>query len=505
MDNPQTAIIPAQLDARAVAEWAKLIQQSIVEIRKTVLHEGSDYGKIPGTNKDVLLKPGAEKMSSAFKLYPVPKLLTCVEDWKDGFFFYRYQIDMMHRETGEVWGSGIGSCNSREKKYAWRWVTESELPAGMDKETRDNLVKEDKVQTLTEFAFAVNKAETTGQWAKSAEYWQMFKDAIASGTAKKVQKEIKNGEKRDAWELTTGVVKYRLPNEEICDLVNTIDKMAYKRAYVAAVLIATNASEFFTQDMEDFMSLALPEEDNIVEGVIVEVTPPPAAAQPAVVENRKPTPVPSTLTHFSDFPDKRQYVVNLAIENLFLETGDTWEDLLLLCDLTAETVRNIATGQELGKLVEAKAMELFRKEHPDAGKPPAALPAKNGFVIVSEAVCLDGKAEFVADVGKLTVSRKRLIEMLEAGDVHEQFNGKAQIDAMNLREWGENGTALADCSHSFPPLKLVYRVDNGGNGGVVLVVTDAQPVTDWRNKTVDVKPDADAEKQAARELDEIPF
>lgn len=182
------------------------------------------------------------------------------------------------------------------------------------------------------------------------------------------------------------------------------------------------------------------------------------AAQPVTVENRKPTPVPSTLTHFSDFPDKRQYVVNLAIENLFLETGDTWEDLLLLCDLTAETVRNIATGQELGKLVESKAMALFRKEHPDAGKPPAALPAKNGFVIVSEAVCLDGKAEFVADVGKLTVSRKRLIEMLEAGDVHEQFNGKAQIDAMNLREWGENGTALADCSHSFPPLKLVYRV-----------------------------------------------
>lgn len=233
-----------------------------------------------------------------------------------------------------------------------------------------------------------------------------------------------------------------------------------------------------------------------------EVLNPPA---PAVVENRKPTPVPSTLTHFSDFPDKRQYVVNLAIENLFLESGDTWEDLLLLCDLTAETVRNIATGQELGKLVESKAMALFRQNHPDAGKPPAALPAKNGFVIVSEAVCLDGKAEFVADVGKLTVSRKRLIEMLEAGDVHEQFNGKAQIDAMNLREWGENGTALADCSHSFPPLKLVYRVDNGGNGGVVLVVTDAQPVTDWRNKTVDVKPDADAEKQAARELDEIPF
>ena len=219
------------------------------------------------------------------------------------------------------------------------------------------------------------------------------------------------------------------------------------------------------------------------------------------------SPVPSVLTHFSDFPDKRQYVVNLAIENLFLETGDTWEDLLLLCDLTAETVRTIQTGAELGKLVETKAMELFRKEHPDAGKPPFVenTPAKHGFVIVNDAVCMSNRAEFVSPVGRMTVSRARLVEMLEAGDVHEQFNGKAQIDAMNLREWGKNGSDLANCSYSFPPLKLHYRVDNGGNGGVVLVVTDAQPVTDWRGKLPDVKPDMDAQTVAARELDDIPF
>jgi hypothetical protein len=44
----------------------------------------------------------------------------------------------------------------------------------------------------------------------------------------------------------------RVPNPDICDQVNTIQKMATKRALIAAVLIAVNASEFFTQDVEDF-------------------------------------------------------------------------------------------------------------------------------------------------------------------------------------------------------------------------------------------------------------
>jgi len=44
---------------------------------------------------------------------------------------------------------------------------------------------------------------------------------------------------------------YRIPNPDVADVVNTIQKMAQKRALVAATLIATSASEFFTQDVED--------------------------------------------------------------------------------------------------------------------------------------------------------------------------------------------------------------------------------------------------------------
>ena len=47
----------------------------------------------------------------------------------------------------------------------------------------------------------------------------------------------------------TGVVK----NPDIADLANTILKMADKRALIAATLIATGMSEYFTQDVEDFI------------------------------------------------------------------------------------------------------------------------------------------------------------------------------------------------------------------------------------------------------------
>ncbi|MFB2877180.1 hypothetical protein [Floridanema aerugineum] len=51
------------------------------------------------------------------------------------------------------------------------------------------------------------------------------------------------------------------PNPRIYDAVNTICKMAQKRSLVAAVLIATGASEFFTQDLEDIAERISPESE----------------------------------------------------------------------------------------------------------------------------------------------------------------------------------------------------------------------------------------------------
>ena len=49
----------------------------------------------------------------------------------------------------------------------------------------------------------------------------------------------------------------RVFNPEIADQVNTIRKMAQKRALIAATLLAVNASEFFTQDVEDMVTAAV--------------------------------------------------------------------------------------------------------------------------------------------------------------------------------------------------------------------------------------------------------
>jgi len=73
--------------------------------------------------------------------------------------------------------------------------------------------------------------------------------AIADGTAVETERKTSTGKKLQAW-MIPGIL-YRVPNENIFDQVNTIKKMAQKRALVAATLVAVNASEFFTQDLED--------------------------------------------------------------------------------------------------------------------------------------------------------------------------------------------------------------------------------------------------------------
>jgi hypothetical protein len=137
-----------------------------------------------------------------------------------------------------------GSCNSRESKYRWRWVGVQDIPENL---RGANLTK--RGGTTSEFDFAIDKAETGGQYGKPAAYWQAFRDAIEAGTARKITKKTKAGKEMAAWEIDTTV--YRVPNEDIASQVNTVQKMSQKRAFVAVTLIGVNASEFFTQDVED--------------------------------------------------------------------------------------------------------------------------------------------------------------------------------------------------------------------------------------------------------------
>lgn len=273
-----------------------------------------DYGVIPGTGKPTLLKAGAEKATSLFGLHPVFKDAEIVEDWTgenhggEPFFYYRRTCNLY---KGNVLIASVdGSANSWEKKHRYRWVEESKVPSTIDKaqlKTQDG--------KISEFAFAVEKAETTGKYGKPKEYWQMFKDAIASGQAVKFQRPTKQGFS-DAWEI--GGTLYCLPNEDPADLANTLLKMADKRALVAATLIATGMSEYFTQDIEDYIDPTKP-----IEGHFDDITP----VKSQVNAKPKPSNVAVIEPNSSDIHDSEQG--DSEQKKLSITDPETWpEDLM---------------------------------------------------------------------------------------------------------------------------------------------------------------------------------
>lgn len=245
----QTRMLSAS-DFKPIFEFKDALERHkmMVKFTKEIMVENVDYGTIPGTNKPTLLKPGAERLCTFFGLCPEFIIDQRVEDWTgdqhrgEPFFFYSFKCIL--RRNGIALGEGIGSCNTWEAKYRYRWVPEKKVPPHLDKEA---LEMQDR--TTREFAFAIEKAETTGKYGKPAAHWQRFQDAIDNGTAVEVMVKAKSGREMKAYEIPE--VMYRVPNGDVADAVNTCQKMAQKRALVAAVLIAVNASEFFTQDLED--------------------------------------------------------------------------------------------------------------------------------------------------------------------------------------------------------------------------------------------------------------
>ena len=247
-EEGQMSIIPSSeyMDV----EKAVQIYGEFNKFVRRVLTIDVDYGVIPGTSqKPVLLKPGAEKMSRFFSLFVDVVPSSSTEQWdvkitEEDFPLFSYDYIAYAKDLeGRIIASCEGNCNSYEIKYRWRW--EQSVPAGWN---------EKKLQfepgTQVEFDFAIKNAETTGQYGKPEEYWQEWQDDIASGKAIAIKKKTRRGQELEAWQRDGSL--YRVPNLNIHDQINTLKKMAQKRAFVGAVLLATGASEYFTQDLEDY-------------------------------------------------------------------------------------------------------------------------------------------------------------------------------------------------------------------------------------------------------------
>jgi len=191
---------------------------AVTEFVSRVLRRDVDYGVIPGTEKRTLLKPGAEKLTTFFGLSTRFQLLERIEDWTgerhggEPFFYYLYRCQLYRGDL--LIAEGDGSCNARESKYRWR-EAQRVCPA------------------CAQAAIIKGREEYGGGWL-------CFKKKGGCGA-----------KFRDGDEAVESQQTGRVFNPDLADQVNTIQKMAQKRSLVGAVLLAVNASEFFTQDVED--------------------------------------------------------------------------------------------------------------------------------------------------------------------------------------------------------------------------------------------------------------
>lgn len=164
----------------------------IKEVLLKVMIKGTHYDVIPGTDKETLLKPGAEKILTTFRIACMPEItdLSTADEIR-----YRVEARGVHQTTGIVVGAGVGECSSMEDKYAWRGVIcDDEWDATPESRRRE-------------------------KWSKG---W--------------------NG---------SPPICVRQVRTNPADLANTILKMAKKRAMVDLTLTATAASDVFSQDLDD--------------------------------------------------------------------------------------------------------------------------------------------------------------------------------------------------------------------------------------------------------------
>ena len=253
MNDEITIIESGLMKPVATLEELKQAYQLKKDFIESVLVEGVDFGVIPGTGtKPVLLKPGAEKVTTLYGLQTIFTLDEKIEDWTgkdhefEPFFYYRYNVDLMKGNV--IMANSQGSANSWEKKYRYR-TSELKCP-----------------QCETEGTIIKGKEEYGGGWlcwAKKGGCGAKFLDE---------DPEIVDQER--------GTVI----NPNPYDVVNTLQKMAQKRAMVAAALIVGNVSDFFTQDLEDLDYGVIvnevhpkkevintdPETGEVIEGEIVE-------------------------------------------------------------------------------------------------------------------------------------------------------------------------------------------------------------------------------------------
>ena len=133
MNEKEKHIAGTELTVNGILE----IREAQLAVIDKLMREDIHYGKIPGASKPSLWQPGAQLLDNLHGYAPLFDLIDKVEDWVQGFFQYRYKCRLIQRRDNIIVGEGIGSCNSKEKKY--RIAVYHGEDEGMPVDPRDNV------------------------------------------------------------------------------------------------------------------------------------------------------------------------------------------------------------------------------------------------------------------------------------------------------------------------------------------------------------------------------
>jgi hypothetical protein len=213
-------LLEREMTATEVLNQNKRIRDIVKMVMKPKVH----YGSVPGIPKPFLQKPGAEVLAMTFRL--IPRYTTKERVIEGGHVIYTVKCVLYHISGTRV-GEGVGAGSTQEKKYRYRTEFISTgvdvPPAWWDKKKMENLPK------------IVNN-----QGGK----------LLSPEAVKKDKLTLSYGKDNGKWKI--GYIK-KIENPDIADQINTVLKVAKKRALVDAVITVFGLSDMFTQDKDAVM------------------------------------------------------------------------------------------------------------------------------------------------------------------------------------------------------------------------------------------------------------
>jgi hypothetical protein len=222
---PEARFIELPDETKLVRELAAI--KRFQDLVHTNLEVDQDYGVIPGTGKKAtLLKPGAEKIIKLLGLCDEYVIVRQIEDWDKPLFSYLIKCQL-RTPSGLLVSEGLGECNSMESKYRWR--------------------EQNKVCPIC-------GAEAIGK--SKEEYGGGY---FCSGKKGGCGRSFKEG--TDEAIMIADQPTGKVQNDDIYSQINTLVKMAKKRAQVDAALSVGRLSNIFTQDLDDLAEKNPPKEE----------------------------------------------------------------------------------------------------------------------------------------------------------------------------------------------------------------------------------------------------